>query len=88
MRIKLQQQQQKLSDLSVDATSESTVPIAILNRSIFSNHDCFQYEQMKYYMVILIKKTSQCLDLILLELVRPRIAPMEKETDQLLNNRG
>ena len=33
------------------------------------------------------KKTSQCLDLILLELVRPRIAPMEKETDQLLNNR-
>ena len=53
--IKLQHHQQKTSNLFVDAVCEFTIPIAILNWYSFSNHSGFQYEQMKYSMVFLIK---------------------------------
>ena len=78
LRIKLQQQQQKTSSLFVDAACKSTIQIAILNWYSFSNHAGFKYEQMKCSMVILINKTCQCLDVILFERVKPRIAPMKK----------
>ena len=53
--IKLRQHQQKTSNLFLDATCEFTIPIAILDWYSFSNHSGFQYEQMKYSMVFLIK---------------------------------
>ena len=57
----------------------------ILKWYSFSDHADFQYEQMNCSMVFLIKQNLQCLDLILLEQVRPL---ENKLIDKLLNNQG
>ena len=52
LRIKLQQQRQKTSNLFVDATCEYVIPIAI---HIFANHAGVQYKQMKCSITNLMK---------------------------------